>query len=187
MTELPTVSGGSGPRFLRHVGVAAIWVPVDPDDEGVIDLGVLFNREEYQGASFLIARVDLDAGDAPETAATRAEGLGIRSIIAPGFERAFYEQCFARGLLPVILDEGVVERLADRITEDPGAEVTVDLEAQTVECSDMEIIAFETDPRMRNKLLLGLTDLDEAARHGDDLKALRSADRKRRPWVYDWR
>ncbi len=40
---------------------------------------------------------------------------------------------------------------------------------------------------MRNKLLLGLTEAEEALRHAEDIAKLRLADRERRPWVYDWR
>ena len=49
----------------------------------------------------------------------------------------------------------------------------------------MEGIAFDVDPRVRNKLLLGLTDLEETLRYVGDITALRTDDRSRRPWLYE--
>ena len=83
------------------------------------------------------------------------------------------------------LDEETIEEIADRVASNPGMELSIDLEEQLIECVGEEAIPFETDPRVRNKLLLGLTDLDEAMRYSEDAAALRTEDREKRPWLYD--
>ena len=180
--ELPTVDGGRGPRFLRHTGTVAILesqaASSAPPD--------LRDKEAAAGAdaTLLVTTGDFDPGDAPATAATALTSRGIRAVIAPGFERSFYERCFTYGVLPAIVAADAVERLVARLTARPDIPVTVDLEARLIECDGLGAIPFEVDPRGRNKLLLGLSDIDEVTRYSDRTAELRDADRRRRPWLY---
>lgn len=136
------------------------------------------------GRSFLLAPADLDLGDAPAAAAEALVVRGIRAVIAPGFERGFYEVSFGEGLLPAIADAPSLERLAAHLDRHPEGEITVDLEKQTIECDGLPPLPFEVDPRGRNKLLLGLSDFDEMARYRDAIVEQRAEDRRRRPWLY---
>ena len=182
MRKLPTVAGGSGPRFVREAGVVAPVLPPVGGDGVVPDALV---DERYRGAAFLVARSDLDAGDVPENAVARLTTLGIHAVLAPGFERTFHAKCLSNGVLPVILDEAVAKGIFDRAESGEPLEISVDLERQVIDCPGMEAIAFDADPRVRNKLLLGLTDLEETLRYVGDIAALRADDRSRRPWLYE--
>jgi 3-isopropylmalate dehydratase small subunit len=115
---------------------------------------------------------------------SRLTALGVRVIVALGFEARFYEKCVGQGILPVILERDAFEELEGRVASRPGVATTIDLEAQVIERPDMEAVPFGVDPRARNKLLLGLTDLDEALRYRKEGAALRDEDRLRRPWLY---
>lgn len=182
MRKLPTVAGGSGPRFVRQAGVVAPVLPPE-GSEGVVPDALV--DERHRGAVFLVARADFDAGDVPENAVARLLTLGIRAVLAPGFERTFHGKCLSNGVLPVILDEAIAERIFDRADSGEPLEITVDLERQVIDCPGMEGVAFDADPRVRNKLLLGLTDLEETLRYVGDITALRTDDRNRRPWLYE--
>jgi len=180
MKKLPTVSGGTGPRFVRHSGaIACIRAP--EGDPGELTPEAL--SEADCDASILLYRELVDT-NAPETVLARLTALGVRAIIALGLEARFYERCVGHGLLPVILDQDALEELESRVASGPGVPTTIDLEAQVIERPDMEAVPFGVDPRARNKLLLGLTDLDEALRYRKEGAALRDEDRKRRPWLY---
>ena len=191
MKKLPTVTGGSGPRFVRHTGVVAP-LPIDADGairyvlDGSEGQGFVFDQEPYRDASILIAGKDFGAGSAPVSAVTRCMALGLRAVIAPGFEPQFYSNCFTFGMLPVILDEELIEKIADQVVKNPGVEMTVDLEKQVIEISGMEPTSFSLDPRRRDKLLRGLNDLDEILQHSENVVAFRNDDRNKRPWVYEF-
>jgi hypothetical protein len=64
--------------------------------------------------------------------------------------------------------------------------LTIDLDAQSIEPSGpgLPAFSFEVDARVRRKLLLGLTDEEEMLQHFGSTAALRTEDRKRRPWLY---
>ena len=191
--RLPTVSGGHGPRLIRHCGTVALLVldHADADRDGMAApveaelTGVVPDEDEEGGASILIARDSVAPGGDPLSAVAELLSLGVRALLAPGFSRELYVGLVASGVLPVALDEETIEEIAGRVASNPGMELSIDLEEQLIECVGEEAIPFETDPRVRNKLLLGLTDLDEAMRYIEDAAALRTGDRERRPWLYD--
>ena len=90
-------------------------------------------------------------------------------------------------MLPVTLGEEVIKKIAEEVVSNPGLEMTVDLKNQVIEVPGMEPVSFSIDDRARNKLLQGLSDLDEIRQHSENVVAFRNHDRNRRPWVYDWR
>ncbi len=182
MRKLPVVAGGSGPRFVRHTGKAA---PLLPDGSEGPDF--VLDRELYSDASILLAGENFGAGGSSEAEVFRLMAYGIRSVIASGFGPAFYNNCLTFGMLPVTLSEEVIEKLAEGVVSNPGMEMTVDLEGQVIEVSGMEPVAFSIDDRARNKLLQGVSDLDEMLQHSENVVAFRSHDRNRRPWIYNWR
>ncbi len=213
--ELPTVSGGSGPRFARHTGVAAplllrnvdcdVIAPIPPEPISGLSAGqrvfellrylpdrsenpdFVLNQEPYRHASILLVGENFGTGDAPESAVTRLMAFGIRAVVAPAFGSAFSGTGVASGLLPVTLCEEIIEEIADWVVSNPGIEVAIDLEDEVIECPGREPISFSIDPRARNKLLLGLSDLDEMLQHSENTVAFRDVDRNRRPWLYNRR
>ena len=182
MRTLPVVVAGSGPRFVRHTGIVA---PLLPDGSENPDF--VLDQEPYRDASILLAGENFGTGSAPESEVFRLMAYGIRSVIAPGFGPEFYSSCLTFGMLPVTLSEEVIEKITDRVVSNPGVEMTVDLEGQVIEVSGMEPVSFSLDDRARNKLLQGLSDLDEMRQHSENVVAFRNHDRNRRPWIYDRR
>ena len=85
--------------------------------------------------------------------------FGIRCIVAPSFADIFFNNTFKNGILPVKLPEERVNELLRFLMELPGAEITVDLEAQTVAGPDGKTDSFEIDPFRKHCLLNGLDDI----------------------------
>ena len=182
MRKLPVVSRGTGPRFVRHTGIAA---PLLPDGSEEPDF--VLDQEPYRDASILLAGENFGAGGSSEAEVFRLMAYGIRSVIASGFAPAFYSNCLTYGMLPVTLGEEVIKKIAEGVVSSPGVEMTVDLEGQVIEVPGMEPVSFSLDDRARNKLLQGMNDLDEMLQHSENVVAFRSHDRNSRPWIYDWR
>ena len=67
-----------------------------------------------------------------------------------------------------------MQRLWDHLEDNPGAEVTVDLESRTVRAGDgVDAIedSFDIDDYTRWRLLEGLDDISITLGHGDDIDA----------------
>ena len=154
--------------------------------DGTEDPDFVLNREPYREASILLAGRNFGQGSQQAYAVIRLRQCGMRVIIAPSFGPVFHDDCFDFGLLPVTLDEQVVEALADRVRANPGIEMTVDLERQVVERPGLASIAFRVDPRRRSSLLQGRdTTLLERLQHEEGAEEMRERDRRLRPWIYD--
>ncbi len=178
--KLPTISGGTGPRFVRHAGLAAC---IDVRDESgeIISPDVMFER--VGGASILVAPEPFRTL-AIETSLARLDALGVRAIVSSAFEPHFYQKCIASGVLALPLEGDTVDAIAVYARSHPEAMWTIDLDRQLIERGEAEPLPFEVEPRTRQKLLEGLTDMEEMLRYAPSAAVLRKQDRDRRPWLY---
>ena len=124
----------------------------------------VLNRPEHQGASVLVAGANFGCGSSREHAPWAIRDAGFRAIVAPSFADIFRANCNKTGLLAAPLTESQVRHLIDLATEDPAAEVTIDLEAQQVR-GDGFAYSFEIDAFARECLLGGLDEIALVERH----------------------
>ncbi len=138
-------------------------------DDGSDNPDFELNRPEYAGATVLLARRNFGCGSSREHAPWALEDFGFRVLIAPSFADIFYNNCFKNGMLPVKLDEPLVDDLFSRAAEHPGHKLpgyklpgyklTVDLESRTVSDEYGLSLKFEVDDFRRRCLLGGLDDI----------------------------
>jgi 3-isopropylmalate/(R)-2-methylmalate dehydratase small subunit len=128
------------------------------DQDGTDKPEFILNREPYRGGRVLIAGRNFGSGSSREHAVWALDNFGFRAVIAPSFADIFQSNSGKEGLLTVELPETAVNTLASRAEEEPGIEVTVDLESQTVTMADLAY-SFEVDPFLKNCLLEGLDDI----------------------------
>jgi 3-isopropylmalate/(R)-2-methylmalate dehydratase small subunit len=119
----------------------------------------VLNQSRYGDASILIAGANFGCGSSREHAPWSLTDYGFRVIIAPSFADIFYNNSLKNGLLPVVLDEKIVEQLAERSSNDPTFSLTIDLENKTVSDDTGVISAFQIDDFRRHCLLNGLDDI----------------------------
>jgi 3-isopropylmalate/(R)-2-methylmalate dehydratase small subunit len=127
-------------------------------DDGSPDPSFVLNREEYRNAAVLVTGPNFGSGSSREHAPWALQDWGFRAIVAPSFADIFLANCHKIGLLPVALHAAEVEALGDLATTDPTAEVTIDLEAQTVVAPGLEA-AFDIDPAVKWGLQRGLDEV----------------------------
>ncbi|MDX1734985.1 MAG: 3-isopropylmalate dehydratase small subunit [Halioglobus sp.] len=142
------------------------------------------NFERYQGASILLARENFGCGSSREHAPWALDDYGFRCIIAPSFADIFYNNCFKNGILPIVLDEAVVEQLFQQMYAQEGYQLTVDLERQVVQTPDGRDIAFEVDAFRRHCLLNGLDDIGLTLESADAISAFEARWKEQSPWLF---
>lgn len=130
----------------------------------------VLDRPEYRRASVLVAGANFGCGSSREHATWALRDFGFKAIIAPSFADIFRANCYKTGILAVTLPDSQVRHLMDLVSEDPRAEVVVDLEAQEVR-GDGFAYRFEIDPFAREMLLNGLDDISLIERHEPEIAA----------------
>ena len=151
--------------------------------DGNDDPSFVLNQEPFRGAPILLAAQNFGCGSSRESAVWSLRAIGIRCVIATSFGDIFFGNCFQNGMLPIVLDEAVLESLAEEAAD--GAPLEVDLRVSVVRSPRGASIPFEVNPLRRHQLLEGLDDLDAGLLRRDDIRAFQQRDRALRPWVYE--
>ncbi len=142
------------------------------NEDGSPKADFVLNRPSYANANILVAGRNFGCGSSREHAPWALNDYGIRCVIAPSFADIFFNNCFQNGLLPIVLSEEQVRRIMDRITENPGMQLNVDLEARRIWDEGEEIVVeFDVDPFRRYCLLNGLDDIGLTLQQEDKIAA----------------
>jgi len=165
-------------RYLDHgePGMDNSNRPLNPD--------FVLNQSRYQGASILIARENFGCGSSREHAPWALEDYGFRVIIAPSFADIFFNNCFKNGILPIRLDEALVEGLFQDTYSNEAYQLNVDLDKQTITKPDGTAISFEVEEFRKYCLLNGLDDIGLTLKHVDDIKAYETKRKQQAPWLF---
>src|SRR5947209_9293442 len=124
----------------------------------------VLDRPEHKGACVLVAGATFGCGSSREHAPWALRDFGFKAIIAPSFADIFRSNCYKTGLLAVTLPESQVRHLIDLVSEEPAAEVIVDLERQVVRGEGFEY-RFEIDAFAREMLLHGEDEISAIERY----------------------
>jgi len=142
------------------------------------------NQSRYAGAQILLGRENFGCGSSREHAVWALEDAGFRVIMAPSFADIFFNNCFKNGVLPVVLDTTVMDRLFNAVVQTEGYHLRVDLEAQTVMTPNGEMIGFAVDEFRKHCLLNGLDDIGLTLQHADEIRAYETGRKQEAPWLF---
>ena len=143
------------------------------NEDGSPNPGFELNAPQFKGASILLTRDNFGCGSSREHAPWALLEYGFHSILAPSFADIFYNNCFKNGMLPVQLPQDQISELFEWVGANPGAQLTVDLESQTLSGDSMEY-PFEVDPFRRDCLLKGLNDIDLTLKYEEQIREYES-------------
>ena len=138
------------------------------------DPSFILNDEAYAGAPILLAGDNFGCGSSREHAVWAIQQMGIGAVISNNFADIFRNNSAKMGLLTVVLAREDVEHLMARAEELPSAEITVDLESQTVSTPEGWSRRFEVDPFVKRSLLEGLDDISLTLEHTDAIDEFES-------------
>ena len=142
------------------------------------------NMPRYQGASILLARENFGCGSSREHAPWALDDYGFRCVIAPSFADIFFNNCVKNGILLIVLEEIIVNKLFEETQAVEGYRLAVDLSKQTITKPDGEQIAFDIEDSRKNVLLNGLDDISLTLQSDADIKAFENQWQERSPWLF---
>ena len=119
----------------------------------------VLNDSKYDGSKILVTGDNFGCGSSREHAVWALQDYGFSVVIAPSFADIFYSNCFKNGILPISLEQNIVEKI-QRIPD----EIEVDLEKQIIKTS-LEEIHFEIDSHKKKILLEGLDDIAQTLQY----------------------
>ena len=153
----------------------------DPDPDFIL------NVEAYRSASILLAGDNFGCGSSREHAVWALKDFGVKAILAPSFGGIFFNNCALNGILAIELAEDAIRSLADWVRINPRRnQLEIDLAAQRIHWRGGQRMNFDIEPSRRALLLEGLDSIAATLRQEPAITAFETADRQRRPWVYEF-
>ena len=132
----------------------------------------VLNQAPYREAQILLSGLNFGCGSSREHAVWALHEWGIRCIIAPSFGAIFYGNCVLNGILPVTLENSIVEGLARQVEANPTEnQITIDLEECVVTAPDSSRYDFDIAPADREMLMEGLDAIAATMKRDDEILA----------------
>jgi 3-isopropylmalate/(R)-2-methylmalate dehydratase small subunit len=175
---------GFGPNLFDEWRYLDVGYAYQDNSKRPLNKDFVLNAERYQGASVLLARENFGCGSSREHAPWALEEYGFRSIIAPSYADIFYNNSFKNGLLPIILTDAEVDELFQQVEANPGYQLTVDLQAQTVTRPDGKVYSFELDEFRKHCLVNGLDDIGLTLQDHEAIATFEAKHRASQPWLF---
>ena len=140
----------------------------------------ILNKEPYNKSRILIAGKNFGCGSSREHAPWALLDFGIKCVISSSFADIFYNNCFNNGILPISIDDDIVQELSEYSKRKE--EIEVDLEKQKILFGNKSI-NFDIDNAKKKKLLEGLDDIGMSLEKISSIDKYESKIEKLKPWI----
>lgn len=146
------------------------------------DPAFALNQARHAGATVLVTGANFGCGSSREQAVWGLVQWGIRAVIAPSFGDIFFNNCFANGLLPIVLASEAVDQIS-LSAQQPGWRLAIDLGLQTVTAPDGTTWHFEMDAFRKTCLLNGADAIALTLAHAAAINAFEQRHAQAQPWL----
>jgi 3-isopropylmalate/(R)-2-methylmalate dehydratase small subunit len=126
------------------------------------------NRPENAGSRVLLAGNNFGSGSSREHAPWALMDWGIKAVIALGFADIFRNNALKNGLLPIEIAARDHNELLQRLTQNSGTELKIDLPNQSVVMEGFTA-SFPIDPFSKTCLLEGVDELGYLLNHEEKI------------------
>jgi 3-isopropylmalate dehydratase, small subunit len=144
----------------------------------------VLNQSRYQGAEILLTRKNFGCGSSREHAPWALLDYGFRCLIAPSFAEIFYNNCIKNGILPIVLDDRIVEWLFREVEARVGFRLAVDLPQQSLTTPAGEALRFELHEFHKYCLVNGLDEIAHTLQYAGDIRAYEARRCREAPWLF---
>ena len=132
------------------------------------DEDFILNKEPYSQGTVLVAGPDFGTGSSREHAVWALRDYGFKAVISARFGDIFRSNSGKQGLVAAQVDQADIEVIWKELENNPGAEITVDLENRLIECGSIST-RFQIDDYTRWRLMEGLDDIGLTLRNEADI------------------
>lgn len=143
-------------RFLRSITFDGLGEQVFIDDRQQLPEHP-FNQPQYQSAEVLVVNRNFGCGSSREHAPQAIARWGLKALVGESFAEIFFGNCVAMGVPCVTAPSDQVSMLQAAIADNPKLNVSLDLEAMTVQAGDLSF-AVQMGDGPRQMFLKGTWD-----------------------------
>jgi len=142
--------------------------------DGETDPDFVLNQSQSTDCSILVAGRNFGCGSSREHAPWALLDYGLQAVISTEIADIFRSNSLKNGFLPIVIDD-VSHRW---LLENPGCEVSIDVEQSTLTLPGGEAVSYPIDEFARYCLLEGIDQLGFLQKHNTEVDQYEEA----RPW-----
>ena len=139
----------------------------------------ILNKEPFRDAKILIAGKNFGCGSSREHAPWSILDFGIKVIIAPSFADIFFNNSFKNGILPIKMDEDIINSIIDESMQ--GEHLEINLVDQEIILKNRKI-NFDVDSVNKDCLIKGLDDIGSTLEKASYIDEFEIENANKRPW-----
>jgi|TARA_B110000914_G_C15463580_1_gene447132 3-isopropylmalate/(R)-2-methylmalate dehydratase small subunit len=139
----------------------------------------ILNKEPFRNAKILIAGKNFGCGSSREHAPWSILDFGIKVIIAPSFADIFFNNSFKNGILPIKMDEDIINSIIDESMQ--GEHLEINLVDQEIILKNRKI-NFDVDSVNKDCLIKGLDDIGSTLEKSSYIDEFEIENANKRPW-----
>ena len=129
------------------------------NDDGTVNSKFILNETRFKDSEILLSQENFGCGSSREHAPWALRDYGFKVIISTSFADILFNNCFKNCILPVIVDEEMLDYFFNSTLNFEDYELRVDLENMVLSDNKKCSHNLDIDPYRRKCLLEGLDDI----------------------------
>ena len=168
-------------KTIKRTGLGkSLFYEMRYDESGKINVDFILNKEPYNKSKILLAGKNFGCGSSREHAPWALMDFGIKCVISASFADIFYNNCFKNGILPIKINDRIVNELAEYSKRKE--EIEISLEKQEIKYGN-KIEKFEIDAFKKKCLMEGLDDIALSMGKISKIDEFEKKLQNTKPWV----
>jgi 3-isopropylmalate/(R)-2-methylmalate dehydratase small subunit len=168
-------------KTIKRTGLGkSLFYEMRFDEKGKIIKDFILNNQPYSNSKILLAGKNFGCGSSREHAPWALLDFGIKCVISSSFADIFYNNCFNNGILPIQINENIVQELSEY--SERKEEIEINLESQEILYGNKSI-KFELDPAKKKRLLEGLDDIAMSLEKISSIDEYENKIKNKKSWI----
>ena len=168
-------------KTIKRTGLGkGLFYDMRYDEKGNLIEDFILNKKPFSESKILLAGKNFGCGSSREHAPWALLDFGIKCVISSSFADIFYNNCFKNGILPIILDEKIIQELADYSKRQ--AEIEIKIETQEILYGD-KAAKFDLDSFKKKCLMEGADDIALSLEKATNIQDYENKIKTTKPWL----
>jgi 3-isopropylmalate/(R)-2-methylmalate dehydratase small subunit len=168
-------------KTIKRTGLGkSLFYEMRYDENGKKIKEFILNNEPYSSSKILLTGKNFGCGSSREHAPWALLDFGIKCVISPSYADIFYNNCFNNVILPIIIDEKIIQELQEYCKRKEIIEIN--LNKQSILYGN-KVIKFNLDPAKKKRLLEGLDDIGISLEKNTSIDEYEKKITINKPWI----
>ena len=168
-------------KTIKRTGLGkSLFYEMRYDEKGNLIKDFVLNRKPFIESKILLAGKNFGCGSSREHAPWALTDFGIKCVISPSFADIFYSNCFKNGILPIVLDEKIIQELAEYSKRE--TEIEIKIETQEIIYGN-KVAKFDLDSFKKKCLIEGIDDIDLSLEKISHIQDYENKIKDTKPWL----